>query len=199
VTPLQVAQKFVERIDAADVAGLATLMTEDHRFIDSLGNEVSGREAMKAGWVGYFSMVPDYRLTAQQWLCDGPVAVMLGTASGTYSPDGSGRRRLPWTPTGGPGTPDFRGQENFQSCLHGHRNSGSATAAFCGRLEIGVVLRGEGDSPCAPGGSRCRLPAPCLVRGCLVRRLSGARLSLARRRRRSESVRWGKIPGGNEK
>jgi len=49
VTALQVAQKFVERINAADVAGLAALMTEDHRFIDSLGNVVTGREAMKAG------------------------------------------------------------------------------------------------------------------------------------------------------
>jgi hypothetical protein len=76
VTALQVAQKFVERINAADVAGLAALMTEDHRFIDSLGNVVSGREAMKSGWAGYFSMVPDYRLTAQQWLCDGQVVVM---------------------------------------------------------------------------------------------------------------------------
>ena len=97
MTALQVAQKFVERINAAEVAGLATLMTEDHRFIDSLGNEVSGREAMKAGWAGYFSMVPDYRLTAQQWLCDGPVAVMLGTASGTYNPDGSLRAEHRWT------------------------------------------------------------------------------------------------------
>jgi ketosteroid isomerase-like protein len=97
VTPLQVAQKFVERINAADVAGLATLMTEDHRFIDSLDNVVSGREATRAGWAGYFSMVPDYRLTAQQWLCEGPVAVMLGTASGTYSPDGSLRPERRWT------------------------------------------------------------------------------------------------------
>ena len=97
MTPLQVTQKFVERINAGDVAGLATLMTEDHRFIDSLGNVVSGREAMKAGWAGYFSMVPDYRLTAQQWLCDGPVAVMLGTASGSYSPDGSLHPERRWT------------------------------------------------------------------------------------------------------
>ena len=54
MTPLQVTQKFVERINAGDVGGLAALMTEDHRFIDSLGNVVSGREAMKAGWGGLF-------------------------------------------------------------------------------------------------------------------------------------------------
>jgi ketosteroid isomerase-like protein len=97
VTPLQVAQKFVERINAADVAGLATLMTDDHRFIDSLGNVVNGREAMRAGWVGYFGMVPDYRLTAEQWLCDGPVVVMLGTSGGTYSPDGTLQPERRWT------------------------------------------------------------------------------------------------------
>ena len=97
MTPLQVTQKFVERINAGDVAGLAALMTEDHRFIDSLGNVVSGREAMKAGWAGYFSMVLDYQLIAEQWLCDGPVVVMLGTASGTYSPDGSLHPERRWT------------------------------------------------------------------------------------------------------
>jgi uncharacterized protein (TIGR02246 family) len=89
MTPRQVVQAFVDRINAHDVDGLAMLMTEDHCFIDSLGNKVKGREAMRAGWVGYFRMVPDYRLAAQEWLGDGLVVVMLGTAGGTYSPDGS--------------------------------------------------------------------------------------------------------------
>jgi ketosteroid isomerase-like protein len=88
-TPLGVVQTFVERINAGDIDGLVALMTADHRFTDSLGNVVSGRDAMKGGWAGYFRMVPDYRLEAQEWLCDGPVVVMIGTAGGTYSPDGT--------------------------------------------------------------------------------------------------------------
>jgi ketosteroid isomerase-like protein len=95
-TPLHVVQAFVDRLNAGDVTGLVALMTEDHRFVDSLGNVGSGREAMRAGWVGYFGMVPDYRLQADQWLCDGPVVVMLGTASGTCSPDGSLDLKRAW-------------------------------------------------------------------------------------------------------
>jgi ketosteroid isomerase-like protein len=93
----KVAKTFVERINAGDVAGLAALMTEDHRFVDSLGNSVAGREAMRQGWVGYFGMVPDYRLVMDDWFCEGSFVVMLGTASGTYSPDGSLNPENRWT------------------------------------------------------------------------------------------------------
>ncbi len=89
LAPTEVARAFVDRINAQDVGGLFALMTADHRFVDSLGNVVEGREAMKAGWTAYFGMVPDYKLTAEQWLADGLTVVLLGTASGTYSPDGS--------------------------------------------------------------------------------------------------------------
>ena len=87
--PLEIARAFVDRINAHDVPGFAALMTEDHRFVDSLGNVVDGREAMRSGWVAYFGIVPDYRLAPEQWLADRSTLVMLGTASGTYGPDGS--------------------------------------------------------------------------------------------------------------
>jgi hypothetical protein len=92
--PLAIAQAFVDRINAHDVDGLAALMTENHRFIDSLGQVVTGRETLRGGWRGYFSMVQGYRLVSELWLCDGPTVVMLGTAGGTYRPEdtlGSGR------------------------------------------------------------------------------------------------------------
>lgn len=92
-----VAKAFVERINAGDVAGLAALMTDDHRFVDSLGNVVTGREAMRQGWVGYFGVVPDYRLVIDDWFCEGSFVVMLGMASGTYSPDGSLNPKRHWS------------------------------------------------------------------------------------------------------
>ncbi len=97
MTPLEVVRTFVGRINARDVDGLAGLMTEDHRFIDSLGQVVSGREAMRAGWGQYFAMVPDYRLLVDEWLCEGAVVVLLGTAGGTYSPDGVLHPQRGWT------------------------------------------------------------------------------------------------------
>ncbi|HEY0557073.1 MAG TPA: nuclear transport factor 2 family protein [Thermoanaerobaculia bacterium] len=89
MTPLDVAQAFVDRINAQDVDGLVALMAQDHRFIDSLGQVITGRETMRGGWRGYFGMVQGYRLVPELWLCDGPTVVMLGTAGGTYSPEGA--------------------------------------------------------------------------------------------------------------
>jgi len=70
------------------VNALAELMTPQHRFIDSLGGVTEGREAMRAGWTGYFRMVPDYAIEIEETFCDGPVVVMLGVVGGTYAPDG---------------------------------------------------------------------------------------------------------------
>jgi uncharacterized protein (TIGR02246 family) len=95
-SPIAVAQAFVRAINRQDVEALASLMTADHRFIDSLGNLVEGREKMRAGWAGYFRMVPDYAIEIEETYCDGPVVVMLGTARGTYSADGSLKEENRW-------------------------------------------------------------------------------------------------------
>ena len=97
MTPLEVVRAFVTCINTHDVDGLAALMTEDHRFIDSLGQVVRGREAVRSGWGQYFSMVREYRLQADEWLCDGLVVVLLGTADGNYSPDGAPSPGRSWT------------------------------------------------------------------------------------------------------
>jgi limonene-1,2-epoxide hydrolase len=79
-----VARAFVAAINRQDVEGLAGLMTPEHRFVDSLGGVTEGREKMRAGWVGYFRMVPDFSIVVEETFCDGPVVVMLGKARGTY-------------------------------------------------------------------------------------------------------------------
>jgi ketosteroid isomerase-like protein len=64
-------------------------MSEDHRFIDALGSIVQGREQMRKGWIGYFGMVPDYRIACEEIIERGDIVAAFGTAGGTYSPDGS--------------------------------------------------------------------------------------------------------------
>lgn len=86
--PREVARRFVERVNEHDVDGLAALMTDDHRFIDALGESGTGREELRRGWEGYFRLVPDYHIEVEEVFSDGPVVVLLGTARGTYSPDG---------------------------------------------------------------------------------------------------------------
>jgi ketosteroid isomerase-like protein len=83
-----VAQAFVRAINRQDVAALAEVLTEEHRFVDSLGNVVTGRDRMRAGWESYFAMVPDYAIAVEETYCEGPVVVMLGNAQGTYAVDG---------------------------------------------------------------------------------------------------------------
>lgn len=78
------AMEFVRAINRQNVDALAALMTPDHQFIDSLGNTVAGREAMRTGWAGYFGMVPDYALAIEENYADGPVVVLVGVAQGTY-------------------------------------------------------------------------------------------------------------------
>lgn len=88
MTPTAIAQAFVEAINRRSPDEIAALMTEDHTFVDSLGNRVTGRDRMKPGWQGYFSMVPDYTITVTESFSDGPIVVMLGSAQGTYATGG---------------------------------------------------------------------------------------------------------------
>jgi ketosteroid isomerase-like protein len=50
-----------DAINAADLARLEGLITEDHRFVDSAGSEVHGRAACVHAWRGFFAAFPDYR------------------------------------------------------------------------------------------------------------------------------------------
>jgi uncharacterized protein (TIGR02246 family) len=92
-----VAQSFVRAINRQDADGLAALMTDEHCFIDSLGTVVTGREAMRAGWRGYFRMVPDYTIAIEEILSDGPVVLMLGVAQGSCAPDGQAKAENRWS------------------------------------------------------------------------------------------------------
>jgi len=91
-----VAKAFAQAINQHDLDRLADLMAENHRFIDSLGNAVEGREKMRAGWAGYFRMVPNYTITVEHTLVDGATVVMLGVAGGTYAPHGELKPENRW-------------------------------------------------------------------------------------------------------
>jgi uncharacterized protein (TIGR02246 family) len=92
-----VARSFVRAINRQDADALAALMAEEHRFLDSLGAVVTGREAMRAGWRGYFSLVPDYTISIEETLSDGPVVMMVGVAQGTYAADGQLKAENRWS------------------------------------------------------------------------------------------------------
>ncbi len=100
VSSVKVAKQFVTAINAHDVALIASLMTSDHRFIDSLGAVVEGSDAMRAGWKFYFDMVPDYNLDiSHSFVAEGnkAEAVLVGVASGSYWTKGTNQPNSSWS------------------------------------------------------------------------------------------------------
>ncbi|MGA2537686.1 MAG: nuclear transport factor 2 family protein [Terracidiphilus sp.] len=91
-----VAQAFVRAINRQNLDEIAALMAPEHRFVDSLGNVVAGRDKMRAGWKGYFGMVPDYSIAIEESFCDGPVVMLVGVAEGTYAPGGELKAENRW-------------------------------------------------------------------------------------------------------
>ena len=86
-TSLATVLQFVHAVNAHDVDEMCNLMTNDHTFIDSLGNVVRSREQMRDAWRGYFEWFPDYKISVEQTLVDSETVVAFGHAEGTYSVD----------------------------------------------------------------------------------------------------------------
>jgi ketosteroid isomerase-like protein len=76
-------EKFVAAINSHDAGDLAVLMTADHVFVDSMGNQVRGAATMQGGWRGYFAMCPDYAIRVSEILVRSETVVATGEAGGT--------------------------------------------------------------------------------------------------------------------
>jgi ketosteroid isomerase-like protein len=83
--PEEVFSLFVAAINRHDVPTLASLMSPDHTFIDSLGNRVVGATSMEAGWRGYFAMCPDYWIRTNHLLVRDSIVLATGEAGGTIN------------------------------------------------------------------------------------------------------------------
>jgi ketosteroid isomerase-like protein len=95
--PERVALRFVNEINLHDVPALTAMMAPDFRFVDSLGQEVRGPDRMRAAWVAYFAMFPDYQIVIRTHLSSGQVVALFGTASGTLAVKGELHHRNRWT------------------------------------------------------------------------------------------------------
>jgi ketosteroid isomerase-like protein len=81
--------EFMSRINRHQADSLADYMTDDHVFIDSLGQSVSGRETMRAGWRHYFEFCPDYWVSHEAAFAAGPWVAVFGAAGGTIAAGGA--------------------------------------------------------------------------------------------------------------
>jgi ketosteroid isomerase-like protein len=88
MTPIETVLDFLDLINKRDADKLAERMTEDHLFIDSLGNTVRGREKMRAGWRAYYSFCPDCWVSREEILGNGNLVAVFGAAGGTIAANG---------------------------------------------------------------------------------------------------------------
>jgi limonene-1,2-epoxide hydrolase len=82
---LTVVEAFIAAINRGNLRDLSELMTEDHTFVDSGGNIVSGRERMIVGWEQYLRMFPDFKIQIESILGDKDQVAVFGSTSGTYN------------------------------------------------------------------------------------------------------------------
>jgi ketosteroid isomerase-like protein len=95
--PVEVVLAFMDRINSRDVEGLCAWMTDDHVFVDGLGNRMQGREAMRKGWIAYFAWFPDYRVSHTEIFSDGSIVAAFGSAEGTYAVNGKLPKENHWS------------------------------------------------------------------------------------------------------
>jgi ketosteroid isomerase-like protein len=88
MSPVETVVRFLETINQHDADGLAALMTEDHVFIDSLGQTVTGRESMRLGWRGYYAFCPDYWVSHERIIPSANLVAVFGAAGGTIAANG---------------------------------------------------------------------------------------------------------------
>jgi ketosteroid isomerase-like protein len=83
LSPTETLNQFAAAINSHNVLLIGALMTEDHTFVDPHGNEVIGKMMMLAGWGGYFSWFPDYKIHFEEVFEKGNTVFAYGTAEGT--------------------------------------------------------------------------------------------------------------------
>jgi len=81
---VQIVKNFVDAINEQNVDRICSLMTDDHKFIDSHGNEVVGKDQMRTAWIGYFHLFPDYKIEITDSFFNGNTVAMFGFAEGTF-------------------------------------------------------------------------------------------------------------------
>jgi ketosteroid isomerase-like protein len=75
---------FVEAINQHTTDGICSLMTNDHKFIDAQGNEITGKGKMKIAWQSYFELFPDYKIEVIDIFESADIIGAFGSASGSF-------------------------------------------------------------------------------------------------------------------
>jgi uncharacterized protein (TIGR02246 family) len=86
VEPWSITAQFNEAINARDLDGLAALMTDDHRFVDTEAHAVIGKDACLESWRGFFEQFPDYRNVFTTQIPRDNVVLVVGYSTCSFEP-----------------------------------------------------------------------------------------------------------------
>ncbi|MFE5813907.1 YybH family protein [Streptomyces sp. NPDC056479] len=75
---VDVVHRFNAAINDRNLDDLASLMSDDHAFVDSEGGTVRGKRACVEAWRGFFAAFPDYRNTFTEVTVRDDVVVVSG-------------------------------------------------------------------------------------------------------------------------
>ena len=79
-------REFIARINSHDVEGIITLCAHAHRFVDGLGQVLTGYDQLRVAWSGYFNLFPDYQIDIESLAVAGEVVLAAGSASSPAAP-----------------------------------------------------------------------------------------------------------------
>ncbi|MFJ7071581.1 nuclear transport factor 2 family protein [Streptomyces sp. NPDC098781] len=75
---VDVVRRFNAAINERNLHVLASLMSDDHIFVDSAGGGVRGKPACVEAWRGFFAAFPDYRNVFAETAVRGDVVAVAG-------------------------------------------------------------------------------------------------------------------------
>ncbi len=84
---VEIVIRFITAINSHNIDSISEMMSDDHKFTDSLGSVYRGKELMTQGWTDYLHMFPDYKIDIDEIYNDGDKIMFTGKASGTYHAD----------------------------------------------------------------------------------------------------------------
>ncbi|WP_128429983.1 YybH family protein [Streptomyces cyaneus] len=76
--PVDVVRRFNAAINDQDLTDLASLMSDDHTFVDTDGGTVRGKQACLDAWRGFFTAFGDYRNVFTELTVHDDVATVSG-------------------------------------------------------------------------------------------------------------------------
>ena len=75
---------FVECINRRDLEALTSLMTESHSLVVFNEPPLTGRDANREAWQGYFAAYPEYLIYPRQIASNGNAVAIMGSTTGSH-------------------------------------------------------------------------------------------------------------------